>query len=688
MNNKKTFAESPLRWRRFSNASYAAFVSMHKEVTIGVLSVAMLAAADMKAQSTQPNVEKTVAEEATADYVLEDVEVTATRVPLTESTAPRLVTVMTRAEIQAAAVGSVNDLLEYATGVDVRQRGEMGVQTDVSVRGGTFDQITILLNGVNISSPHTGHLSADFPVSVDQIERIEVIEGPAARVFGTSAFTGAINIITKNEKDSNVSAHVYGGSYGLVGGNASVGLAKGKVRQTVSGSFSRADGDQPNSDFSQAKFFYQGEYNSETFDLDWQTGMSRQEYGANTFYSAAYPNQWEQTTRWITSVKAETKGRVHILPQIYWNRSKDHFQLIRDTHKGENFHRTDVYGVSLSGYVESKLGKTVLGADMRSEGIISTNLGKPMTEDTLVVRGEDGIYYTKRDSRTNVSYFAEHDFLLKKWTISLGAMAYNTSYLNKKMKVYPGIDISFRPSDKWKFTASWNMGLRLPTFTDMYYKSPTNQGNEGLKPEESSAFDLGVRYRSKGVEAKVSGFYHKGKNMIDWVMFTADDIFHSTAFELDNRGFDVSAQLLGREIWGDSTHFRRLSIGYSFINQERHDDVVIYKSNYALEYLKNKFVAQAEFRLVSDLSASIAMRYNDRNGSYIKYDENHVSTGEKVDYEPYMLVDLRLSWTRPKYMVYAEANNLFNKEYYDLGNIPQPGIWVKAGVKMHIPFKK
>jgi iron complex outermembrane receptor protein len=109
-----------------------------------------------------------------------------------------MVTVLSREDIQAAPVQSINDLLKMAVGVDVRQRGPIGAQTDVSIRGGTSEQITILLNGINICDPQTGHNAFDLPCDISDIERIEVLEGPAGRVYGTSSLLGAINIVTKS----------------------------------------------------------------------------------------------------------------------------------------------------------------------------------------------------------------------------------------------------------------------------------------------------------------------------------------------------------------------------------------------------------------------------------------------------------------------------------------------------------
>ena len=153
---------------------------------------------------------------ADADSVrtLESVSVHASRTAMSLGTSARIVTVMDSVAIASIPAKTVNDLLKQIAGVDVRQRGPMGMQTDISMRGGTSDQIAILLNGINISDPQTGHNAADFPVSLSQIERIEVLEGPSSRVYGTSSLVGAVNVVTKKPDSNSVSAQVEGGSFG------------------------------------------------------------------------------------------------------------------------------------------------------------------------------------------------------------------------------------------------------------------------------------------------------------------------------------------------------------------------------------------------------------------------------------------------------------------------------------------
>lgn len=680
MYKKQTLPRPVFRFKHFSNKSYSLFNCLFKEVNIGVLSVATLTFANAGSISAQTE-SKTVSHE----YMMDNVEVMGSRIPLTQAEAARLVTVLDRKTIENAPVQSVNDLLKYAAGIDVRQRGSMGIQTDISIRGGTFDQITILLNGVNISNPHTGHLAADFPVALEDIERIEILEGPAARVFGTSAFSGAINIVTFAESQKFVQADVTGGSYGLGGGGLRLNLSEGKWKNQMSGSFLRSDGATLNSDFDVWRGYYQGSYTTPEAIVRWQVGYSQQKYGANTFYSALYNDQYEETGRYLASVQAETRvGWLHLAPTVYWNRSLDHFQLIRHTDTGENFHRTDVYGTNINAYFTTVAGKTSFGAEFRNEGIFSTSLGRPMDPAQYVdVPWHDGRQYRMKDSRTNVSYYLEHNVLLPKATFSLGVMANKNTAYDDRYHFYPGVDLSWRPQREWKLFASWNMALRMPTFTDLYYKSPTQEGNVGLKPEETQAFSVGGKYRRRGLNMEVTGFYHKGKNMIDWVMYKADDVYHSANFKLDNYGVETNAALMFREWFGETFLLDRMSLGYTYIYQKRHDAVEIYKSNYALEYLRHKLVATLDHRIWRQLTATWAFRWQDRMGSYIKYASVN-DVGTLVDYEPYALLDLRLQWTAPRYRIYLEGNNLTNHTYYDLGNIPQPGFCFKVGASIRL----
>ena len=300
---KPTFQKrSVLKFKHFTNHGYSLFSVLGKEVLIGVLSVATLQNATAKGISVETEKAETDSTITNRGVMMEEVSVTGTRAPLTVSQQARMVTVLSREDIQAAPVQSVNDLLKYAVGVDVRQKGPLGVLTDVSIRGGNSEQITVLLNGINICDAQTGHNSFDFPVDISEIERIEVLEGPAARVYGTSSLLGAINIVTRTPQKTSLSAHIEGGSYGYLSAGIRGNIAsKDRWNNQLSASYTRSDGylrnkaGSLNADYRTAKVFYQGNYTDEDIAVRWHTGMSVKDFGSNTFYSAKFDDQFEHT---------------------------------------------------------------------------------------------------------------------------------------------------------------------------------------------------------------------------------------------------------------------------------------------------------------------------------------------------------------------------------------------------------
>lgn len=675
-----------MRFRRYSNRSYAVFSTLKSPVSIGVMTVAMLASAPVSGISAQTAEKNNAGEKL---YELEEVEVTGSRVPLTVSQAARIVTVLDCETIAAAPVQSINDLLKYAAGVDVRQRGGMGVQTDISIRGGTFDQITILLNGINICDPQTGHNAADFPVELSEIERIEVLEGPAGRVYGTSSLVGAINIVTRTAKDSGAEVFADGGSYGYFKGGAMVSHVRNGLSNQVSGSYSRSDGfsrskaGNLNADFKCARLFYQGRYENDQVDVRWHAGFTNKDYGANTFYSTLSDEQFEHVRKYYTAVQAETKGDVyHFKPSVYWNRSDDRFEFYRGMPEKSpfNYHQTDVYGVNLNNYIQTFLGKTAFGAEFRNEGVRSTSLGEPLNSP-IKVPGADADF-TLGLNRTNLSFHLEHNIVLRHFTLSAGVIAVKNTGNEMKFRFYPGVDASYQFARDWKVYASYNTSLRMPTFTELYYSVGGHKADKYLKPEEMQAVEVGVKYLRPGIRGTLSLYRYHGTDMIDWIkdISQGDDapwqsVNHAV---INTMGAEASVLVDIRELMQRDAFVRSVNVSYSYINQDKETTPNL-QSKYALEYLRHKFVAQANFRIWKQLEMNVSYRWQDRMGNYQK-------GNSMVPYEPYSLVDARFTWNASQYKIYVEGNNLLNKTYYDHGNIPQPGIWVRAGASYRFKF--
>ena len=689
---KPTFQKrSVLKFKRFSNHGYSLFAVLGKEVLIGVLSVATLQNATAKGISIETEKAETDSAFTKKGVMMQEVNVTGTRAPLTVSQQARMVTVLSREDIQAAPVQSVNDLLKYAVGVDVRQKGPLGALTDVSIRGGNSEQITILLNGINICDAQTGHNSFDFPVEISEIERIEVLEGPAARVYGTSSLLGAINIVTRTPEKTSLSARVEGGSYGYFGTGVRGNIAsKGHWNNQLSASYTRSDGylrskaNSLNSDYRTSKVFYQGNYTDEDVAVRWHAGMSVKDFGSNTFYSAKFDDQFEHTFKTFTAIQAENiGGRFHIRPSIYWNRNMDRFELVRGVSNKFpfNYHRTDVYGVNLNAYFDWTLGRTAFAAELRNEDLVSGNLGEPLSSPEHI-HGTDR-NYTVGLNRTNIQFVLEHNIILDRFTLSAGLTAVKNSQADMSMRVYPGLDASYRIGKAWKLYASYNTSLRMPSFTELFYSVGGHKADKHLRPEELSAVETGVKYEDKGVNAKASLYWNNYKNLIDWVSDGTLDaqgavVWKSVNFgKIKNLGTEVSFDFNLHQLLPSQRFFKKFGVAYSFIHQDKVKEEG-YISKYALEYLKNKVVSNLQLSLCKKLDLSLYYRFQHRMGSYL--DTNN----KPQEYKNYSIVDSRLSWNEPKWTAFIEVNNLFGAHYVDYGNVPQPGRWVVTGVKFNL----
>ena len=682
MNQKLFNKRSKLVFKHFSRKGFSLFAALGKEVLIGVLSVATLhnAKANGIATKALPVVTDSL---KIGEQHLDEVLITGSRAPLTAVQSAKIVEIVTHDQIERAEAHTLNDVLKLSTGVDVRQRSGFGVQTDISINGGTFDQITLLLNGVPLSNPQTGHNAADFPVSISDIDHIEILEGSSARIYGSSAFSGAVNIVTRTPSRTGGRVNIEGGSFGTFGGDAAVSWKpSASLQQLLSGGYMQSDGGTANSNFRKRRGFYQGGFNSTFIRLNWQAGITSQDFGANTFYSARFPNQYEATRRYIASASAAIRPFAHsdnttaasfeIKPMLYGHRNYDHFQLIKGmtgAQKGENYHRLDVYGASVDLNLSWLLGKTAIGADVRKEHIMSTAYGQLLDSARwIAIKGTDRMY-NKRADRTNTSLFLEHNVVLNKVTISAGIMANRNTALDNDFRFYPGIDISYRPNNHWRLYAGWNKALRVPTFTDLFTANSAQQGNLNLKPERNSTFKIGSRFTTTGIEAMATMFYSRGRNMIDWVYETpASTRYHALNIgKLNNMGFSTEARLNLSQLLFSQTEMKGepvlMKVGYAYIHQKHTTNQPIYRSLYALEYLRHKVVVELSHPIVSHLSASWALRWQQRMNGY----------------KPYAKVDGKLTWREQRWQIYLKADNLTCHRYYDLGNVLQPGLWVMAG---------
>ncbi|MBB6461286.1 TonB-dependent receptor plug domain-containing protein [Flammeovirga kamogawensis] len=624
------------------------------------------------------------------EYYLEEISVNSGRVPQLYSEQARIVTYIDSEKLQEMPVQSLDQVLGYVAGVDMRSRGPLGVQGDLNIRGGSFDQSLVMLNGVNMNNPQTGHLNLFLPVDMEAAYGVEVLEGPASRVFGANAFTGAVNVQTKPLDQNNIYAHAMYGDYNLQKYTGRVNLASEKTRHLITTSYKKSDGYTDNTDFEDVTAYYHGSYDVKGGTFDLTAGYSDKGFGANSFYTPAYPNQYERNQLYHGSLRFTNNGKIKITPMIYWNRTYDRFELFRENpaswYQNHNYHRMDAAGANVNAVIPSKFGKTAIGLDARYEGIISNVLGTPL-DNPVAIEGVENTAYTNGKERYNYSLFLEHNVILGKFTASVGLMFnYNTQLEEngKGFDIFPGADVSYALSNSWRLFTTVNTAMRIPTYTDLYYDGPTNVGNDSLKEERAVTLELGAKYDKNGISGSASVFRRWGTDIIDWVKEHPDSLWQAqnlteltTTGVTLNAGFDLT-QMLHKEVF-----LKNIRFSYLYLTADKGSSEYI--SNYVLDYLKHKATLGISHGLfLKNLKADWQVVYQDRNGSFTAYDPN--GNGQEVSYDPFTTVDLRISYTWKNLYFYGEGSNIFDVQYYDIGNIQQPGRWLRAGIKMNLDF--
>lgn len=670
---------SGLCFKKWSGDKWAVFNTLHREIKIGIL-----AAVYFTTLGYHQTLANTESDSISSKITLNEIQVSGKRAPGIYQETGRQIAVISREQIEKLPAQSIQGLLRTALGVDIRERGPLGMQADISMRGGSFDQVMVLLNGINVTDPQTGHYGLNLPVDLASVERIEILRGPAARVHGPNAFDGAINFVTKSGSENKVSAQLTAGDHGLYNLHAGLSHRKGAFGNYFSAQKGASDGYIDNTDFDILNLYYRGQVTREQSKFSLQLGYNDKSYGANSFYSASYPNQFDANRTLFAAASMESSGLIRIRSDVYWRRHHDRFELFRNYigaaswYTGHNYHLSETAGASLNATTSWSLGTTSLGAELRSESIWSNVLGLPM-DKPLDVPGENEGQFTRSFNRTNFSVFAEHNIYFGRFDLSGGVLINRHSNSGYGVDWYPGIDLSYRLTTLLKWTASYNRSLRMPTFTDLFYSGPTNVGNPNLKPERAETYETAFRLRNETYSASVGGFYRIGRDLIDWGRVPGETVYTTSNINrVEARGVEAAADLLLSELITGQTLLRSLSVNYSYVWQDKVSDEG-YESYYVLDHLRQKLNISLIHGLgLPNVELNWNMQYRDRAGYYTKSD------GTRVDHTPFWLTDLRVSWNKGNYGLYAEASNLFDATYSDLSELRQPGLWLKLGARIEL----
>ena len=653
---------------------------------------------------------------------LNEVEVSSSLAKTTYAAATRQITVLTAKQIQELPVSNINELLDYLGSVDMRQRGPLDVQGDLGVRGGTFDQTLVLVNGVRMNNPQTGHHNMNLPVPLQMIERIEVIQGGATNAHGIGAMTGVVNIVLKSaQKKFNAGYALTTGEHNLLNSSFYVGKKMGKWGVQFGQQSQRTAGYIPNTDFESSKLFVNLE---REFKLGKEKGHisifyaeNQKAFGAQNYYSTSFPDQFEATSTRVFGFKLDESIGLNTDLRFNMNlvTGTDRFELYRETaglggfdasniaydklssgryyraadgdtalgfYEGPNFHKTLVFNQNtVATHRWSVAHQSSLGYNLRYDEIYSNVLGGDFG-DVYLVPGWDGYTMDKGASTTDFSFFVEHKFTRERFQATAGAMLnYHDGPTGDSSYFFaPSLDVLYRLTKDASLYATANRSMRYPTYTDLYYNRKGAQGSIDLLPESAWNYELGFKRKSGQVYTSAALFHRRSKDLIDWVTYPVnpDTAYASNITSLALTGIEGGMQYNASK---RKALLRNAAVQAAFMRGVTPE--VDFSSLYALDYLQAKINARATQRLGLGFFLNYSITLQDRAGTYRSVG------GEEVNYDPFALVDLKLYYAPAAgifkrqfpFQAFVNINNALDAAYFDRGNVIQPGRWVSVGLE-------
>ena len=575
---------------------------------------------------------------------LKEVVVTSTRIDLPFNENSRTIQIVTAADIQKLGITNVADVLQQVAGIDVRRQGVNGMQADLYIRGGNFDQTLLLIDGIKVDDPQTGHHTLNFALPIEVIERIEIIKGPAARIFGQNAFSGAVNIVTKNNSQNELVTKFQAGSYGQFQAEATGSINLENSSHIVHFSKNFSEGYRENTDFDNQNLFIKSQFNKNKLPINLIATHSERKFGANGFYGIPTANeQYEETQASLLGFSTVLKkGNFTWKPRVYWRRNEDLYLYKRKNPSAyRNLHITNKIAAELNGSYTSNIGITGFGVEFSKYYIGSNNLGD--------------------NQREIATLFLEHrfQFLNGKFDVTPGiAASYFSDFDNK---LFPGIDLGYKINDDLRIYGNIGYTYRVPTYTDLYYIGPQAIGNKNLQPEDALAQEVGIRYNTNRIGLSLVGFNRDSNDLIDYVRINPTDVAFSpqNIQDVNTKGFETQFDYKFKV----NTLSQKINLGYTFMEDEIKQTAAV-ESRYSINSLNHQIVGSCQMQWFKNFTNSIAYRYIERT-SGISYNVVDLSAAYKVN-------DMEFS-------VYA--NNIFNTEYSETGFIPMPKGNMMFGLK-------
>ena len=566
---------------------------------------------------------------------------------------------ISKEQINNSTATNVSELLQQIAGIDIRRRGVEGMQADLYIRGGSFDQTLLLIDGIKVEDPQTGHHTMNMTLPLEVIERIEITKGSAGRIYGQNAFTGAVNIITKKNIKNNLSVELTGGSFDQKRGSLTVQRKLENSDILFNYNRKESEGYRYNTDFKNDELFIKSNFKIKGQKVSAIGAFNKRKFGANGFYASPEAiDQYEETQASIIGLTTTfKKDDLIIKPKLYWKRNQDMYVYLRqDPSVYRNLHISNKVGIEVNASTSNSIGNLGLGIDLSKVSLTSNNLGnRNRTMLNMFIEQQIKFQNEKIDLTPGIAitYFSDVSSRLN----------YQNNFFNN-LFFYPGMDLGYRFKKNLKLYSNVGYTYRIPTYTDLFYSSPTTLGNENLKLEKALTKEIGLKYLKSNFNLSMSLYQRDASDIIDYVRNNEAEPWQANNIrEITTNGFELN---MGYKFYLGAFRPQSINIGYSNINDDLLETDFTF-SRYALNSLKNQITATYMFQIRDFISSTLTFK-----------------NSERLNNESYTVIDLRTSYIYEKFTLSIILNNILDEDYTETNLVPMPGFNSLVGIKYSI----
>jgi outer membrane cobalamin receptor len=540
--------------------------------------------------------------------------------------------------------GTLSDVFSLDSSVSVNSRGANGIQADFSIRGGSFGQTLLLLNGIRLNDVQSAHYNSDFPVPLDAIDHIEVLRGSGSMLYGSDAVSGVINIITRpTTRGDPIEAHVRSGvgNFGTNEESGFVAFNAGPLSQKFSVERELSTGFADDREYRNLAMASDSSLKSSVGLTRIFLGIDDRPFGADQFYGNF--NSWERTKTWAADLSQDLGPRT--LVTIGYRRHTDLFELLRDD-PGFYTNRHEDYSWDLAARRHDPISNSAqvyYGLEGLDDHVNSNNLGVHTRRQGAVY----GAFDIRSIGRASLSIGAREEFY--------GSGGYFFA---------PNINGGYWLSSKVKLRASVGRAFRLPSYTDLYYSDPANLGNPNLKPEKAWNYEGGLDWHPRDRwRVSLSAFDRHERDDIDYIRANSSAVWQAMNFDkLNFVGWEATVSLSLPRAQSVSAEYTGLHGASSALDG--------FQSKYVFNYPTHEAV--------------IAWQRISSRGWLARA---RMGVTDQYQRKTYTLVDASVAWTRSRFHPYARVTNLANTSYLAVYGVPMPGRAALIGMELCVLCK-